>query len=262
MDNTNAPQRPLILITNDDGIAAPGIRALTAVAVEHADVIVAAPDGAYSGQSHSITVMKPLAVREIDDYCGARAYAVAGSPVDCIKLAVHALVPRCPTLVLSGINHGSNASASVHYSGTLGAVREAAMLGIAGIGFSLCSYDHDADFSQAGRIAGRVIDFAMHNAPLPANKFYNVNIPVGDVRGIRQCRVAQGHWVETPTHHRAPYGTDYYWLEGTFVNDEPDADDTDEYWLAQGYATISPCQLDATDYNTLSLNIFDSLKLL
>lgn len=260
MDNTHADERPIILITNDDGIAAPGISALTQAVAPLADIIVAAPDGAYSGQSHSISVMKPLAVRQIADYYGTKAYAVVGSPVDCIKLAMHAFVPRHPTLVLSGINHGSNASASVHYSGTLGAAREAAMLGVVGIGFSLCSYDHDANFSRAAQIAAAVVKFALSN-PLPANNFYNVNIPTGNVLGLRQCRVAQGHWIETPTHHAAPYGTEYYWLEGTYVNDEPDAGDTDDYWLAKGYATISPCQLDATDYKTLSTNILSDIKI-
>lgn len=260
MDNTHADSRPLILLTNDDGIAAPGIAALTQAVAPLADIIVAAPDGAYSGQSHSISVMKPLAVRQIADYYGAMAYAVAGSPVDCVKLAMHALVPRRPTLLLSGINHGSNASASVHYSGTLGAAREAAMLGVAGIGVSLCSYDHDADFNLSAQIAAKVVDFALRN-PLPANNFYNINVPVGNVRGLRQCRVGQGHWIEKPTHHAAPYGTEYYWLEGTYVSDEPDARDTDDYWIAQGYATISPCQLDATDYKLLSSNILSDIKI-
>ena len=245
--------KPLILISNDDGVSAKGIHALAEVASRFADVVVAAPDGSYSGKSHAITVLDELRVRRVDDFSGAlAAYAIKGTPVDCVKLAFHGLVPRRPDLIISGINHGSNASVSVHYSGTIGAAREGALLGITSCGFSLDSYDDDADFSQAQVVADRVIS-ALLSGELASARFYNVNVPLGVVRGARLCRMALAHWVERPIRFSPPFGPDdIYWLDGSFVNDNPDDSDTDVALLANGFATITPLLLDATDYEALA----------
>lgn len=239
------------MITNDDGIDARGIHVLTKIASEYADVVVCAPNKGYSGQSHSITVMAPLTVAERTIDGAHKAYAVGGSPVDCIKLGYHALVDRKPVLVLSGINHGSNASASVHYSGTLGGAREAAMLGVRGLGFSLCDYSKDADFGAVEPIIKRVIEAALKMTD-DEGTYYNVNIPCGEVKGLKVCRVANGMWREDPTEFTDPYGQKYYWLEGTFCNVDNGPQDTDDYWLSQGYATISPCQLEVTNFDRMA----------
>lgn len=243
--------RPLIMITNDDGIAAPGIRALADVALRHADVIVVAPDGSYSGKSHSFTVMDELRLRRCPGFGAAVCYAVKGTPVDCVKLGFHGLAPRRPDLILSGINHGSNTAMSVHYSGTLGAVREAAMIGVPGIGFSFANGDEGADLAEPARVADAVIA-AFFKGELAASNFLSVNIPRGTVRGVRMSRMAMGRWVERPTHFQAPTGQDLYWLDGHFDNFDKNADDTDEAAIAQGWASVTPLKLDATDYDALA----------
>ncbi len=246
-------ERPLVLITNDDGYQARGLAALTRVIGTMADVIVAAPDRGNSGKSHSITVMQALTAKRLRSFDGAlEAYAISGTPVDCVKLAVHTLVPRRPDFVLSGINHGSNTSASVHYSGTLGAAREGALLGIPSVGFSLASYDPEADIDHAAQIAAGIFGQISRRADALKSTYLNVNIPTGRPLGIRTCRMVAGHWNEMAHHFKDPFGTHNYWLDGEYVNDEPDARDTDEYWLAQNYATVTPCRLDVTDYDLIN----------
>lgn len=246
-------QRPLIMISNDDGIQARGIAALARVASRVADVVVVAPDRGYSGQSHSITVCKPLAVLQYNiGIQGVKALMVSGSPVDCVKLGVHALVDRTPSLILSGINHGSNTSSSVHYSGTMAVVREAALLGIPSVGFSLCDEDEDADFTQAMIVADEIIQWIL-NSPTTNGIFYGVNVPTGMVKGIKPVRLAGGYWHEEATVASDPWGKKYYWLNGDFIDTTPDATDTDQYWLMQGYATICPCKIEVTSFETLQL---------
>lgn len=239
------------MITNDDGINAGGIAALVAAISPLADIVVVAPDRGNSGKSHSITVMQPL-FSTPDNIFGndIKAFKVSGTPVDCVKLGFYGLLSSKPDYILSGINHGSNSSSSVHYSGTLGAAREAAMLGVTGIGFSLLDYESDADFTQAAAIAAKVFT-QIQNREIPQGTYLSVNIPKERAKGIKKCRIANGHWQEEAQKCTDPYGNDYYWMIGTFVNDEPQSTDTDEYWLSKGYATISPCQLDVTNYNTL-----------
>lgn len=238
------PDRPLIMISNDDGIHSSGIRALAQVASKYGDVIVAAPDHEYSGQSHSITVGEALKVDAFDlGLPDVKGYAISGSPVDCIKLASHALTEgRTPSLVLSGINHGSNLSSSVHYSGTLGAAREGALLGIKAAGFSVDDYSPVADMSQAIAIADKVIPWLLQT-DLPSGVFYGVNVPKGPVKGLRHARIANGHWRED--YHSAvdPWGTRYYWLVGSFIDDD-NAPDRDTLLVSQGYATISAIRVD------------------
>lgn len=243
--------RPLILITNDDGISSHGIAELVQCAKSYGEVWVVAPDKSYSGQSHSFTVQLPLLVSEKNIDGAEAAFAVGGSPVDCVKLAFFSLLPRTPDLVLSGINHGSNTSASVHYSGTLGAAREAAMLGVRAIGFSLADFSPHAEFGAVRQTISNVIDTIL-SSDIQKDVFYNVNFPMGEVKGLRACRVASGFWQEKATSHVDPFGQKRFWIEGTFVNRDYLATDTDEYFLSQGYATISPCTLETTSFEHLS----------
>lgn len=244
-------KKPLVLITNDDGIKAGGLRALVEMAQKYADVVVVAPNQSYSGMSHSITIKIPLYAKKIREKEGFKLYKVNGTPVDCIKLSVNTLLDRRPDFVLSGINHGSNSSASVHYSGTMGAAREAALLGIPAIGFSLLDHSYEADFTTAVKYSEEIFKHVIKNG-MPAGSYWNVNIPVGkDVKGIKVCRQANGKWVERFIEREDPRNRKYYWLTGYYKNLEPDSKDTDEYWLSQNYASVVPCSLDSTDHNML-----------
>lgn len=245
--------RLLIMISNDDGIDAAGIKVLTKVALRYGDVCVVAPDKSYSGMSHAITTCKPLVVGESEFMEGVRGYKVAGTPVDCIKLGIHTFVSRKPDIILSGVNHGANTSSSVHYSGTLAVAREAALMGITGIGFSLCTFVSDVeDWTPTEMIIDKVLAWATARE-LPKGVFYNVNIPYAkEVKGLKACRLTEGRWTEKPTKFTDPFGANYYWLEGEFVNDSPQDTTTDEYYISQGYASISPCKTDVCDYDMLS----------
>ena len=241
-------ERPLILITNDDGVSSRGIAALAEVAAERADVIVVAPDGAYSGKSHSITVMDELRTRRAE--CGgvSECYAVKGTPVDCVKLGYYGLAKRRPTLLLSGINHGSNTSVSVHYSGTAGAAREGALLGVTSCAISLADYSPEADMEAAKRVAGAIIDKLLDpSVRLKAGLMLNVNIPAGEVKGIRCAAMAMGRWVETPYHHTTVFGEELYWLDGKFEEIASGDTMTDEKLIQRGYAALTPILVDVTD---------------
>ncbi|MDE6437906.1 MAG: 5'/3'-nucleotidase SurE [Muribaculaceae bacterium] len=242
--------RPLILITNDDSADAPGIHSL-ADSVRHlGEVYIVAPADPQSGQSAALTVGAPLRITELPDAReGVLVFTVTGTPVDCVKLALHAIVPRRPDVVFSGVNHGSNSGTAVAYSGTMGAVQEACMVGIPAVGFSLLHHSMKADFTLSAKfvadIAARVLDTG-----LPAGVCLNVNIPAKVVpEGVRVCRAARGHWSEEYKRYLDPNGNPFYWLTGRFVNEEPEAEDTDEYWLKRRYVTIVPVRTDqsATD---------------
>lgn len=232
--------RPLILITNDDGVHAKGLRSLTQAVKDLGDVIVCAPDQPQSGMSAAITVGRPIHFTRHPDADGVSVYSVSGTPVDCVKLALHAIVPRKPDLVLSGINHGSNAGTSVTYSGTMGAVLEGCMVRIPSVGFSLLDYSPDADFAPA---MPALVDITRKviASGLPAGVCLNVNMPAHVVpAGVRTCRAATGHWTEEYADYTDPLGRPFYWLTGRFVNDEPTATDTDEYWLSRHYISVVP----------------------
>lgn len=240
--------KPLILISNDDGIAAPGIHRLVECAVEFGDVVVVAPEGARSGQSSAITVNSPLHIHEHEVYRGARMYSVDGTPVDCVKLGLHALVDRRPTLMLSGINHGSNSGNSVVYSGTMGAAFEAAMAGIPAVGFSLLHHSLKADFTECIPYVKDVIAKSLAN-PLPANVCLNINFPAKvKIEGIKTVREAASHWTEEYQEYIDPHGHPFYLLTGRQVNLEPDDPATDLYWLSKNYATIVPCLTNRTAF--------------
>lgn len=251
LNETDDGRRPLIMVSNDDGVDAPGIKALAQVALRYADVIVVAPDGPNSGKSHSFTVMDELRVRKVTGFSPASCFAVKGTPVDCIKVGFFGLADRRPSLILSGINHGSNTSISVHYSGTLGAAREAAMLRIPAIGFSFANSDEAADLAEPCRVADALIG-AFFNGELPKADYLSVNIPRGKVSGIRFGRLAMGRWIEKPTHYQNIFGLDLYWLNGSFENDDLNCGDTDEGIISSGWASVTPLRLDVTDYDALA----------
>lgn len=236
--------RPLILITNDDSINAPGLLRLVDCIPQDVDVIVVAPAEPHSGQSSALTVGAPLRIRELSDYGAARMFTVTGTPVDCVKLALDAIVPRRPDLVLAGINHGSNSGCNVVYSGTMGAVMEGCTVGITSCGFSLLHHSMKADFSMGMPFIREIVAELLRH-PLPDGICLNVNIPARVVPlGVRVCRASRGRWTDEYRRYTDPLGNPFYWLTGQFINSEPEATDTDEYWLGQNYISAVPVAVD------------------
>jgi len=243
----NERERPLILITNDDGVFAKGINTLVEIALSFGDVVVFAPDAVRSGMSNAITAHSPVVYSKLSSEEGLTVYSCTGTPTDCVKLSCHALFKnRKPDLLLSGINHGSNASINVIYSGTMGAALEGCANQIPSIGFSLCDHSWDADFSISKPYIESVIGWVLEN-PLPEGICLNVNIPKGEVKGMRVCRQALGHWDEEFESRQDKNGSTAYWLTGKFVNREPDAEDTDDWALSNGYVSIVPTSVDLSD---------------
>ncbi|MDG5800833.1 5'/3'-nucleotidase SurE [Marinilabiliaceae bacterium ANBcel2] len=243
--------RPLILVTNDDGVTAKGIDTLINVVKVFGDVVVVAPGRAMSGMSHAITTRIPLYLRTVKKEEGLSVYKSNGSPADCVKIAVNYLLDRKPDFVVSGINHGSNSSVSMHYSGTMGGAREGTLFGIPSIAFSLLDYRADADFSTASYYVGEIFRWVFEHG-IAKGVSYNVNIPPGDnLKGIKICRQAKGRWVEQFERRVDPRGRDYFWLTGYYDNHEPDATDTDEWALANNYVSLVPCSVDATDFESV-----------
>ena len=245
---------PLILVTNDDGITAPGIRTLIHAMNQLGDVVVVAPDSPQSGMGHAITLHESLRLKPMSIDAGPQTeYACSGTPVDCVKLAVHeVLKDRKPDLIVSGVNHGSNASVNVIYSGTMSAAVEGAMQGIPSIGFSLLDYRWDASFEACMPFVEQIAREAL-NGGVPAGTCLNVNFPKPDwapYAGIKVCRQAQAKWVEEFDKREDPRGKTYYWLTGTFVN-EDHGQDTDEWALANGYVSVVPVSYDLTSYASL-----------
>ncbi len=248
-------EKPVILVTNDDGIHAKGILTLAETVKEFGKVIVVSADRSYSAMSHAITVKDPLRIKEVEERNGIHFYQTNGTPADCVKLALHFILDEKPDFIVSGINHGTNSSTSVHYSGTLGAAREGSLNGVPSIGFSLLSYDPDADFSESKRVVRSVLSETIKNG-MPSGTFLNVNIPESnELAGIKHCRQGNGKWVEEFIEREDPRGQKYYWLTGHFKNLEPEAKDTDEYFLEQNFATVVPCKIDITDFETLNKEI-------
>jgi 5'-nucleotidase len=250
MDST----RPLILVSNDDDITAKGIRVLVEAMRELGEVVVVAPDRPQSGQGHAITIGNPLRMtpsRLFGDEI--QAFQTTGTPADCVKLGKHLVLrDRKPDLVVSGINHGSNSAISVLYSGTMSAAIEAAIEGIPAIGFSLCAYEPDADFSHTIPYVQRIAANVLREG-LPKGVALNVNFPArgtAPLRGVRVCRQADARYLEHFEQRRDPHNRPYYWLDGDFVNYDT-GDDTDEWALQQGFVSIVPCQFDMTSYSTL-----------
>ena len=247
--------KPLILVVNDDGITALGIRALVEAVRPLGEVIVVAPDSPQSGMGHAITINKSLRLTKAHtfDDIGVASYHCSGTPVDCVKIAVDKVMHRHPDLCVSGINHGSNSSINVLYSGTMSAAVEASLEGIPAVGFSLLDYSMDADFSAAAHFA-RVISEQILRNGLPKSTLLNVNIPKlskDEIKGIKVCRQALAKWEEEYIQRQDPYGRDYYWLTGNFVNHDHGTD-TDEWALANGYVSIVPVQYDLTAHHGIA----------
>lgn len=246
-------ENPLILVTNDDGINAPGIRTLINIMNTIGNVVVVAPDSPQSGMGHAITVDATLYVNKVTIDNGPQTeYRCSGTPADCVKLAIRELLERKPDLCVSGINHGSNASINVIYSGTMSAAVEAGIEGIPAIGFSLLNYSWDADFKASEAFVKRITEEVLNNK-LPKDTVLNVNIPnipKKDIKGIKVCRQARGNWVEAFDKRVNPMGKDYYWLSGKFVNLDG-GKDTDEYALENGYISVVPTQFDLTAYSAI-----------
>ena len=250
-------KQPLILVSNDDGINAKGIAALVEVAKQFGQVLVVAPEQGQSGMSHAITSAVPIRVRLVKEEANATWYAVSGTPADCIKMAMNQLVPRKPDIVLSGINHGSNASVAVIYSGTIGAAVEGTLCGIPSVGFSLLNHSANADFTASKELIYPIVEKVLSEG-LPHFSVLNVNIPdipFEKVKGYSYCRVTKGKWSEEFEKRTDPQGRTYFWLTGFFQNDEPTATDTDEWALANGYVSIVPLQVDWT-----STSLLDTMK--
>lgn len=243
--------RPLILISNDDGVSAKGLQTLIQALRPFADLLVVAPDGPRSGASGSITSEYPLRIAKELHEQGLMVYSCSGTPVDCIKLALQELLDCAPDLVIAGINHGDNSSVNVHYSGTMGAVIEACLKGIPAIGFSLCNYDADADFRPVLPYAIRIVKRTLQER-LPYGTCLNVNFPsVNTIKGVRFCRQADGRWVNEFVKIAHPWGKKYYWLAGEYMDSHPEHQDTDYWALQHGYIAITPIQTDMTAYGLL-----------
>ena len=253
-------KRPLILVTNDDGINAPGIRTLISVIKDIGDVIVVAPDSPQSGMGHAITINSTLHSSKITPKNSEIIeYSCSGTPADCVKLAINELMPRKPDLCVSGINHGSNSSINVIYSGTMSAAIEAGIEGVPAIGFSLLDYSWNADFSQSKDFIRKITLNALNNG-IPKGIVLNVNIPAvkkSDIKGVKICRQAKAYWVEEFDKRKNPLGQEYYWLTGKFVNKDQ-GEDTDEWALKNNYISIVPVEFDLTAHHAIQgLNEWD-----
>jgi 5'-nucleotidase len=251
----NNVNKPLILVTNDDGYFAPGLAVLIDMVKPYGDVLVVAPEQGVSGMSHAITIKVPLRVVKIKQEENVTIYKLNGTPVDCIKLGLNQLADRRPTMVVSGINHGSNSSISVIYSGTMGGALEGCLNGIPSLGFSLCSHSMSADFSLVKKYGTGIFIDALKNG-LPKDTCLNINFPViaeKDFKGIKVCRQAKGVWKEEYEKRIDPHGGEYYWLTGNFHNHENGNTDTDEWALNHNFASIVPVKTDFTDYETLKI---------
>lgn len=241
-------ERPVILITNDDSINAPGIKALVEAVKGLGQVMVVAPDSPQSGMGHAITIGDPLRLDKVDVFDGVDSWQCSGTPADCVKLARDKILHRKPDLCLSGINHGANHSINVIYSGTMSAAMEAAIEGIPSIGISLLDFKFDADFTVAARVAH---DLArrMLAGGLPEHMLLNVNVPVvkqADFKGMKICRQAYARWAEEFDHRIDPRGKDYYWMTGKFINMDTEPG-TDVAALKDGYASVVPITIDFTN---------------
>ncbi len=242
----------LILIVNDDGYQAQGIRHLACLVSKLGRVIVVAPDSARSGAGCSITSTGPVQLRRLGcDEAGIEWVTCSGTPVDCVKLACEQVCPRRPDLVLSGINHGDNSSISIHYSGTMGAAFEAAIRGLAAVGFSLRTRSAECDFHPYDAVMLSIVEHVLQKG-LPQGVCLNVNFPeVKQLRGARVCRMCQGLWSHEWAPANNPYGAEFYWLTGRFDNLEPENTDTDNWALDHDYASIVPIRMDMTAYEAL-----------
>jgi len=246
-------EKPLILITNDDGFTANGMQALIDTVKVFGELLIVAPDKPQSGMGHAITVNEPLRFQETSYFKNYKGYHCSGTPVDCVKIGMYELGDRKPDLILSGINHGSNVSTNVLYSGTMSAAVEGAIEGIPSIGFSLTDYDPNADFSASKKVVETIVDSALKEG-IEEGICLNVNIPnipLNKIKGIRVCRQGRAFWDDTFDERTDPLGKKYYWLTGSF-EDHENSEDTDVHFLKNNYVTIVPTQFDMTAYKAIN----------
>lgn len=238
----------MILISNDDGFSAKGINVLAETLAGLGEIVVMAPDGPRSGASGAITSELPVRYNKVREAEGLTVYKCTGTPVDCVKLATFELLPRCPDLVIGGINHGDNSAVNVHYSGTMGVVIEGCLKGIPAIGFSLCDHDADADFRPMQPYVRKITEQVLANG-LPKGTCLNVNVPKAqELKGVRICRQTDASWGSEWARGQHPKGGEYFWLTGKFTNNEPEAEEADRWALEHDYVAITPIQIDMTAY--------------
>jgi 5'-nucleotidase len=242
-------EKPVILVTNDDGITAPGIKALTNAVKDLGKVVVVAPDKPQSGMGHAITIGHPLRLTSVEAFGDIEAYQCSGTPVDCVKLAVDKVLHRKPDICLSGINHGANHSINVIYSGTMSAALEASIESIPSIGFSLLDYSIEADFDGAAYYANLLVKQII-SKKIDKHLCLNVNIPIAPkelLKGLKVCRQAYAKYEERFDERHDPTGRKYYWLTGEFQNFDK-GKDTDVWALENNYVSVVPVQFDLTNY--------------
>jgi 5'-nucleotidase len=251
--------RPLILVTNDDGIFAKGLKHLVNLVKPFGDVIVVAPDKPQSAMGHAITVNNVLRLKKYKYDNDVEAYSCSGTPVDCVKLAIYKLLKKKPALLVSGINHGANFSVNVLYSGTMAAAVEGALEGVPSIGFSLCNHDLDANFSACDKVVTKMVENAL-KGKIPNDVCLNVNIPdvkPEELKGIKVCRQAKAHWQDNFDVREDPFGTEYCWLVGEFKNLDK-GEDTDVFALNNNFASVVPVQFDMTAHHAITeINAWD-----
>jgi 5'-nucleotidase len=238
----------LILLTNDDGLYAAGLKTLLEVMEEFGKIVLVSTLESQSGMSQALTVKTPLRVKLLEENDKHRIYACNGTPTDSVKLAINQLLERTPDFVVAGINHGANASVSVLYSGTMAAALEGCLYGICSVGFSLNSFSPAADFSVC-RDYIRIVMKQLEAEALPRGICLNVNVPALEadkIKGIKICRQSRGNWKEEFEKRKDPMGKTYYWLTGIFQNHEPEAEDTDEWALEHNYVSVVPVSVDMT----------------
>jgi len=246
-------KRPLILVTNDDGFTAKGIKSLIDAVSEFGDLMIVAPDKPQSGMGHAITVNEPLRITKSDYFGSHELYICSGTPVDCIKMGIYKSKGRMPDLIVSGINHGSNVSTNVLYSGTMSAAVEGALEGIPSIGFSLLDYDMDADFEPSMHFVKKIVKEAL-DKKMEKGICLNVNVPklpLSEIKGVKVCRQARAFWDDTFDERTDPLGKKYYWLTGEF-HDHDNGTDTDMSALDNNYVSIVPTQFDMTAHHAIS----------
>lgn len=255
-------EKPLILITNDDSISAKGIAQLVKSMQPLGDIVVVAPDKPQSGMGHAITIHDPLRLNKSNQFPEIEAYTCTGTPVDCVKLAIYEIIKKRPTLLVSGINHGSNAATNVLYSGTMSAAVEGAIEGIPSVGFSLLDHSAEADFEAAGHYAALIVENLLKNG-LQSGVCLNVNIPKGklkDLKGSKICRQGRAFWEDSFDKRQDPFGGEYFWLTGKFRQTDK-GEDTDMWALDNNYVSIVPTQFDMTAHHLISgLNEWDLNK--
>ncbi len=244
-------QKPLILISNDDGITAPGLRVLVEQMQQIGEVIVVAPDKPQSAMGHAITVTLPLRLKESFIFEGVKAYECSGTPADCVKLALDKVCTRRPNIMVSGINHGPNYSINVIYSGTMSAAVEAGIDGVQAIGFSLNDYSSNANFEYCRPFITKIVNKILEN-PLPYGTLLNVNFPNSkEIKGLKVCKQASARYAENFEEKLDPQGRKYYWMTGILINQEPDDNDTDLWAVENNFASVVPTKFDLTSNSVI-----------